>query len=70
MPEAQVAIPEQVIQHVAEMKDRDPLQLPIFQEAIDPDALETFIDEMPAGQVSFTYAEQKITITSDGKITL
>lgn len=70
MPEAQIAIPERVVQHVAETKGRDPLQLPILQEAIDPDALETLIDEMPAGHVSFTYAEQDVTITSDGEITL
>lgn len=70
MPEAQVAIPERVIQRVAETKGRDPLQLPILQDVIDPDALETFIDEMQAGHVSFTYAEEEIMITSDGEITI
>lgn len=70
MPEAQVAIPGRVIQQVAETKGRDPLQLPILQDAIDPDALETLIDEMQAGHVSFTYADEEITITSDGEIML
>lgn len=70
MSEAQVTIPERVIQRVAETKQSDPLQLPILQDAIDPDALETLIDELQAGHVSFTYADQEVTITSDGEITL
>lgn len=70
MPETQVAIPERVIQHVAETNGRDPLELPILQDAIDPDALETFIDEIQAGHVSFTYADEEITITTDGEGTI
>ena len=70
MPDEQVAIPERVVQQVAETKGRDPLQLPVLEDVIDPDALETFIDEMQAGEVSFIYADQEITITSDGEITI
>lgn len=70
MPEAPASIPERVVQQVAETKERDPMELPILQEAIDADALETVIDEMQAGHVSFTYADEEITITCDGEITI
>lgn len=70
MPETDGAIPDRVIHRVAETQGRDPLELPILEDVIDPDALERVIDEMPAGEVSFTYAGQEVTITSDGEITL
>lgn len=66
----QVGITERVIQRVAETKERDPLELPILQDVIDPDALETLVDDMQAGHVSFTYADEGITVTSDGEITI
>lgn len=70
MPEAPASIPERVVQQVAETKERDPMELPILQEAIDADALETLVDEMQAGHVSFTYADEGIMVTSDGEITI
>lgn len=70
MPEAPASISERVVQQVAETKERDPLELPILQEAIDADALETLVGEMQACHVSFTYAGEEITITCDGEITI
>ncbi|QLD89621.1 hypothetical protein HWV07_11505 [Natronomonas salina] len=70
MPETEGAIPDRVVHRVAETQGRDPLELPILEDVIDPDALETVIEEMPTGEVSFTYAGQEVTITSDGEITL
>ena len=46
------------------------MQLPILEDVIDPDALETFIHKLQDGHVSFTYADQEITTTNDGEITL
>lgn len=70
MPETEGVIPDRVVHRVARAQGRDPLELPVIDDAIDPDALEKAIDEMSAGEVSFAYADQKVTITSDGEITL
>lgn len=70
MPETEGAIPDRVVHRVATAKGRDPLELPVIDDAIDPDALAKVIDEMSAGEVSFTYAGKEVTITSDGEITL
>ncbi|QLD90356.1 hypothetical protein HWV07_15455 [Natronomonas salina] len=70
MPETEGAIPDRVVHRVAETQGRDPLELPVIDDAINPDALEKVINEMTAGEVSFAYAGQEVTITSDGEITL
>lgn len=70
VPEEPSPISERVVQHVASTTGRDPLELPILHDIVDPDALDTLVEGMSDGQVSFTYAGQEITITSDGEITL
>lgn len=70
MPEEPSTTSERVVQLVAATTGRDPLQLPILHDVVDPDALDTLVAEMSDGQVSFTYAGQDVTITSDGEITL
>lgn len=53
---------------VAEAKDCDPLDLPPLTRAIDPDALDAFLDESgaPGRYVTeFEYAECLVTVTAE-----
>jgi hypothetical protein len=70
VPEQPSPISERVVRRVATATGRDPLELPILHEIVDPDALDAFVDGTSDGTVSFTYAGRAVTIASDGEITL
>lgn len=70
VPEESSTISERVVQQVAATTGRDPLELPVLHDVLDPDALDTLVEGMSDGRVSFTYAGQEVTIASDGEITL
>lgn len=70
VPTKSSPISELVVERVAAKTGRDPLELPVLHDVLDPDALDTLVDGMSGGEVSFTYADQEVTITSDGEITL
>lgn len=70
VPEDSSPISERVVQKVAARTGRDQLELPVLHDCVDPDALDTLVDGMSGGQISFTYAGQDVTITGDGEITL
>ena len=70
VPEEPSTISERVVQQVAAKTGRDPLQLPVLHDILDPDALDALIEGISDGQVSFTYAGHEVTVTSDGEITL
>lgn len=70
VPEEPSPISERVVRQVAATTGRDQLDLPVLHDCVDPDALDTLVDGMSGGQISFTYAGQDVTITSDGEITL
>lgn len=53
---------------VANYSDTDVMDLPPLFYSIDPDALDALIRSMSDGSVSFTYAGQRITVTSRGAI--
>lgn len=63
-------ISERVVRQVAASTGRDPLDLPILHDVVDPDALDTLIEGASDGRVTFTYAGREVTIASDGEITL
>ncbi|MBX0325281.1 hypothetical protein EGH21_19840 [Halomicroarcula sp. F13] len=58
-----------IVQHVAEVADKDLTELPPLYETIDPDALDTLLDSLDEDNSSFslefTYAGQQISIKID-----
>lgn len=61
---------ERIVQDVAKSTNRDARELPPLYGAVDPEALDRLVTEMADGEVSFTYAEHEITVTSGGTIHL
>lgn len=65
-----VTASERVIQRVATATESDELDLPQLYDVIDPDALDTFIEQLADGQITFTYAGYEVTVTSEKTISL
>jgi len=61
---------ERVVEVVAETSDKDALELPPLYESIDPDALDALVDAMTNGEISFTYTDNRVTIDSDGTVSV
>ncbi|WP_313692931.1 HalOD1 output domain-containing protein [Halorarum halobium] len=64
-----------LIEAVAEATDRDPTAVPLLQECIDVDALNSLLtgvedDGGTTVRVSFTYAGVDVMVGSDGEITV
>ena len=57
-----------IIERVAEATETDSVQLPPLYDDVDPDALDTLIQTMSDGELTFTYSGVKVTITSDESI--
>ncbi|MFC7216267.1 HalOD1 output domain-containing protein [Saliphagus sp. GCM10025334] len=60
-------IHEQIIDEVAALEDRDPLELPPLYDAVEPDALESIFSTTiggttRVGRVEFPYAGHTITV--------
>ncbi|MFC7216003.1 HalOD1 output domain-containing protein [Saliphagus sp. GCM10025334] len=58
-------IHEQIIDEVAALEDRDPLELPPLYDAVEPDALESIFSptvggNTRVGRVEFPYADHTI----------
>lgn len=70
VPTESSPISEQVVERVAAKTGRDPLELPVLHDIVDPDAMDKLVEGMSDGRLSFTYAGQEVTIASDGEITL
>lgn len=70
VPAKSSPVSERVVRRVAARTGRDPLDLPVLHDLVDPDALDTLVEGMADGQVSFTYAGHEVTVTSDGEISL
>lgn len=58
-----------VIECVSEVDDSDPETRPPLYEAIDPDALNNLFRDRNSAEVTFTYLDYKITVTSDAVTT-
>lgn len=63
-----IPVSEQVVQTVADQSDSDALDLPPLFKTLDSDALDTLIQEMNDGRISFDYAGYTITVNSQGAI--
>ncbi|UTF55906.1 HalOD1 output domain-containing protein [Natronosalvus rutilus] len=60
-------IHEQIIDEVAALEDRDPLELPPLYDAVEPDALESIFSPTHGGttrvgRVEFPYADYTIIV--------
>lgn len=64
------SVSEKVVQKVAEQSDTDALELPPLFHTLDPDSLDTLIQGMGEGEVSFDYAGYNITVDSQEAIEL
>lgn len=61
---------ERVVEAVSDETDTNPVELPRLYDAIDPDALNTTVEDLDAGRVEFTYAGQLVTVHADGTVDL
>jgi hypothetical protein len=63
-------IAEQIVEKAANAADSDVLDQPPLYDVVDPEALETLVDAMSDGEISFVYAGFDVTVESDGAVTL
>lgn len=63
-------VSERLIQRVANTTNSNSSELPVLYDHIDPDALDTLIEKMSDGEISFTYAGCEVTVESEGTIRL
>lgn len=70
MPTLELTVSERVVREVAGTTHSDALELPPLYEAIDPEALDTVVETMSNGAVSFTYLKHEVTVTDDGSISV
>lgn len=70
MLQAKETVSERVINQVASKTDRDALDLPPLYRSIDPDALDSLVERMSDGSVSFSYAGHRISVESDESISI
>ncbi|WP_336021534.1 HalOD1 output domain-containing protein [Halobellus salinisoli] len=70
MPQKRSPVAERVIERVAIATESDEIDLPPLFDAIDPDALETVVETMSSGEITFAYADRDITVGSDGSVSV
>lgn len=63
-------VSERVVQRVAAETETDQLDLLPLYEAIDPEALDSMVDKLSDGEVSFAYAGTTVTVDNNGAIRL
>lgn len=61
---------EKLSTKVAANVDCNVVELPPLYNTIDPDTLNTIVDSMTTGAVSFRYNGHDVTVFSDGTVTL
>jgi hypothetical protein len=64
----ELSVSEGVVRAVARRTHRDETELPPLYDRIDPGALDSLVNRMADGEVSFAYADCEITVGSDGSI--
>lgn len=62
------SVPERIVQKVAAETDADQLELLSLYDAIDTDALESVIETMADGEVSFSYSGTTVSVDNNGAI--
>ena len=63
-------VSERVVQQVAARSGTDPMELPRLYDAIDPDALDAVLADLPAGEVRFRYAGYTVSVENGGDVRL
>ena len=63
-------IPGRIVRRVATATDSDPLELPPLYEAIDPDTLDSLVEGMADGELSFAYAGYQVSVDSVGTVSV
>ena len=61
-------VTERVVEAVADHTDTDVMDLPPLFDSIDPEALDRVVRSMNDGEISFVYADLRITVDSHGAI--
>jgi len=61
---------QQILTRIAEERDSDIVELPHLYKSLDPEWLDTVIESLDDGGVSFTYAGFDVDVTNDVEITL
>lgn len=59
-----------ILRRVAATAEVDPLVLPALYDVIDPDALDALVASMADGEVSFAYSGWRVSVDSQGGITV
>ena len=70
MSQSRDTIPGRVVRRVATATDSDPLELPPLYEAIDPDTLDSLVEGMADGELSFAYAGHQVSVDSVGTVSV
>ncbi|MBV0926399.1 hypothetical protein KTS45_19510 [Halomicroarcula limicola] len=70
MGETSGGLSEQIVYRVATATNSDVTELPPLHDSIDPNALETTVEGMSGGAISFRYAGHEVTVAQDGTISL
>ncbi|MBX0297208.1 HalOD1 output domain-containing protein [Haloarcula nitratireducens] len=70
MGETSGGLSERIVQRIATTTNSDVTELPPLHDSINPDALETTVEEMSGGAISFRYAGHEVTVVQDGTISL
>ncbi|MFD1515835.1 HalOD1 output domain-containing protein [Halomarina rubra] len=71
MPRPGLALSTEIIEAVAAKRGQDEAGLPVFYEAIDPEALQRAVETMPdSGTVTFPYAGFEVTVEGTGTVAL
>ncbi|MEM4781832.1 MAG: HalOD1 output domain-containing protein [Halalkalicoccus sp.] len=70
------SVSESIVVAVADEEGVSPMEGPPLYSAIDPDALDTFVDSLdgtrdePRGTVTFAYGGYEVTVTGAGDISI
>ena len=70
MARGMLTVSERIVERIADTTGSDVSELPTLYDAVDPEALDTLVERMSSGVVSFTYADHRVTVNSDGSIHL
>lgn len=62
------SVTQRVVWAVARETGRDPLELPSLYTAIDGDSLESYVETVNAGQLTFEYVGMTVTVHSGGSV--
>lgn len=61
---------EAVVRAVSNAKDEPVEAVPPLTEVVDPDALDSLVDETFTGAVSFPYHDYQVVVVADGGVEL